>query len=444
MRGVTKAYMGIVSTAGIALALWYAWHFFAAQSGNWSGTSISVFLLLLLLSWGCTCLPIYIRDDCTVDLSFISLLASALLLGPEGAITITLITGFFVIYPSSDGKTMEHILNTPLHKTLFNQGNLLLSYSAGAAGFYAVGGIPGDISLPQVLPPAFLFIISVVLTNVLIILIYFRLTQHIPLYTTFLHMFIGLLPSIGLSAPIGYFLAMLLQMRSGVWLTLLFMLPLLLARYSFKLYLDTRKHQEQVIRTLAAALEAKDPYTEGHSQRVEYYAGLIAEQMGLSEARRAHLSVAALFHDIGKIGIPDAILLKPGALTPEERTVIQTHPATGVHILERLDGYQSIIPLVLHHHEFFDGRGYPEGTSGDQLSLETYILGAADAYDAITSDRPYRKGRSPQQAAAILRAEAGRQFHPEVARVTAELAESGQLERPAGLQTAAQEARELC
>ena len=303
----------------------------------------------------------------------------------------------------------------------------------GGLAYYAVGGRPGDIALPYVLLPAVLFIVVAMIANVVVILLYFMLSQHVKLYPTVFQMFSSLAPSIVLSAPIGYFLAFLLKLDAGPWLAILFMLPLLLARYSFKLYLDSQKHQIHVIQTLAAALEAKDPYTEGHSTRVRRYAVQLAEQMGLSSKRVQTLSTAAVFHDIGKIGIPDSILQKPGALTPEERAVIQTHPAKGVRILENLDGYEAIIPLVLHHHEFYDGRGYPDGTCGEELPIETYILGAADAYDAITSDRPYRRGRTPLQAAAILREEAGKQFHPQVAVTLAELAEDGLLERSARL-----------
>ena len=145
------------------------------------------------------------------------------------------------------------------------------------------------------------------------------------------------------------------------------------------------------------------------------YSVRIAQKMGLSGARVRRLETAAIFHDIGKIGVPDSILGKPGMLTPEERAVIQQHPATGVSILQNMDTYEDIIPLVLHHHEFFDGRGYPDGASGDDLPLETYILGAADAYDAITSDRPYRRGMSRQRAVEILQTEPG-QFDQEVVR----------------------------
>ena len=430
MQRAVKQYMALICALGLAAGVFCSWRFLFCLAGPWTPAYWSVFLVLVLLSWGCCCLPLYLREDCTVDLSFISVLATVLLLGPEAAVFIKLITYPFVVIPSPDGSHREHFLNTSLGKNLFNMADHSIAYFLGGLVYYAAGGVPGDITLPYVLLPALLFIIMAMLSNLVVILLYFVLTQRIRIYPTFFHMFLSLFPSIGLSAPIGYFLAFLLDLPGGIWLSLLFMLPLLLARYSFRLYLDSQKHQQQIIRTLTAALEAKDKYTEGHSQRVEHYAVQVAERMKLSSCQRTRLSVAALFHDIGKIGVPDSILQKPGPLTPEERAIIQAHPATGVRILEQLSGYQEIIPLVLHHHEFFDGRGYPDGTRGAELSLETYILSAADAYDAITSDRPYRKGSTPQQAASILRAEAGRQFHPQVAAVLADMAEAGLLDRP--------------
>ena len=207
------------------------------------------------------------------------------------------------------------------------------------------------------------------------------------------------------------------------------MLPLLLARYSFKLYLSFQRQQHSMVEALTAALEAKDTYTKGHSGRVSAYACRIAQEMKLPAKRIERLRTGALFHDLGKIGIPDSILQKPGPLTPEERTVIQTHPLLGVGILENMDAYKDILIFVRSHHEHYDGSGYPDGTAGDVLPLEVYILGAADAYDAITSARPYCKARIPRDAGRILREEAGKQFHPQVAMVTADLAESGALTR---------------
>ncbi|NCB62597.1 MAG: HD domain-containing protein [Clostridia bacterium] len=429
MRTATKWYLGIVSALGMALGLAAAWRFFVSRPGAWTPQFVGVFLTLALICWLCCCLPLYVREDCTVDLSFLSVLASVLLLGPEAAVVINLITYPFVVLPSPDGKTRCHVLNTAPYKTFFNMANHNISYLVGGFAYYALGGTPGDISLPGILLPALLFIVLAMLSNVIVLVGYFSLERLAKFYPAVFQIFWGLVPSIALATPIGYFMAMLYGMPSGVWLAILFILPLLLARYSFKLYLDVQRNQARMVRSLMAALETKDTYTEGHSMRVDRYAGMIARRLGLSEAQIQTLELAATFHDIGKIGVPDAILQKPGPLTQEERKVIQLHPQAGVRILEHIDGYDKIIPLVLHHHEFYDGRGYPSGTKADEISLDTYILSAADAFDAITSDRPYRKGRSPQEAALILRTEAGRQFHPKVALTVAEMAEEGLLDR---------------
>ena len=430
MQTVTKWYTGLVVTLGMSLGVLVAVRFFLRRAGTWTPDSLFTFLALAFLCWVCCCLPLYIQENCTVDLSFLSVLASVLVMGPEVAIVINMITYPFVVISSYDGKDLRHSLNTPIYKTLLNISNHNLSYLIGGIAYRALGGNPGNISLPHILPPAFAFICLAITTNVLVISLYFSAERISRFYSTVFQLIWGLIPSIALSAPIGYFMAVLLQMESGVWLAMLFMLPLLLARYSFKLYLDTRHHQAHLVKALMAALETKDTYTEGHSQRVEHYAGLIAQRMSLPAKRKQNLQLAAIFHDIGKIGVPDAILQKPGALTPEERAEIQKHPESGVRILENLEGYEEIIPMVLHHHECYDGKGYPRGTQQDDLPLDVYILGAADAFDAITSDRPYRKGRPPQEAAAILLREAGSQFHPEVARAVAGMVSDGLLDRP--------------
>lgn len=426
-RSLTTWYMVLISALGMVFSLHSAWRFFFFSQQPWTGQRIGIFAVLAVLCWLCCCLPLYVRDDCTVDLSFISVLASVLVMGTDSAIVVNLITYPLVVIPAPDGKGHSHVFNTAPIKTLFNMGNHSISYQLGGLVSGLLGGQPGDIALPDILPPAIGFIVASMVANIIVIMLYFMFTQNVKPFPTVFQMFLGLAPSIALSSPIGYFLAMLLGMENGAWLALLFMLPLLLARYSFKLYLDGQRQQFSIIKAFAAALEAKDTYTLGHSSRVAAYTVQIATEMGLSERRIRRLSDAALFHDIGKIGVPDSILQKPGALTPEERAVIQRHPQTGVDILGNLDSYQELLPLILHHHEFYDGGGYPDGTRGDEIPLDTYILGAADAFDAITSDRPYRSGRSPQAAAAILQAESGKQFHPKVVAAVAAMVERGEL-----------------
>lgn len=428
MRLDTKHYMALIGCVGGLFALLALRRFLSFTVPAWTGREWGLFLSLLLLCWLCCCLPLYVNEDLTVDLSFISVLATVLTLGPEATVVSSLIAYPLSVVSTPDGKGVSHLLNTSPAKTLFNVGDRSLSYLAGGCAYYLLGGVPGQISLPGVLPAAVLFILFSMLVNVAVIGFYYVSSQGIKFFPTIFHMLAGLLPSIALSSPIAYFLALLAEMENGYWLVLLFMLPLLLARYSFKLYLDGKKQQHSILRAFAAAIEAKDPYTRGHSERVAFYADEIARAMGLPARRIRRLYDAALFHDIGKIGVPDEILQKPGRLTPEERAVIQRHPGTGVDILRGIDAYAELLPLILHHHEFYDGEGYPDGTKGDEVPLEVYILGVADAYDAMTSDRPYRAGFSSDRAVDIILEGAGGQFHPQVAQTVADLVRSGKLQ----------------
>ena len=202
-------------------------------------------------------------------------------------------------------------------------------------------------------------------------------------------------------------------MDSGIYLVILFFLPLLLARFSFSMYIGVKQNYYTMMKTMTNTLEAKDEYTRGHSERVEVYSKIIAAEMHLPPNRIEELSVAALLHDVGKIGIDENILKKPERLNPEERRIIQTHPEISVHILKDVKLSALTLSIILHHHERYDGLGYPEGLGGEELPMEVYAIGVADTYDAITSDRPYSHGRTPEVAREIIIEESGHQFHPE-------------------------------
>ncbi|MEN6370497.1 MAG: diguanylate cyclase [Armatimonadota bacterium] len=167
-----------------------------------------------------------------------------------------------------------------------------------------------------------------------------------------------------------------------------------------------------MIRSLSAAVDARDRYTCGHSERVTNYAVRIGEAIGVAADVIAGLRVAGQLHDIGKVGVPDSVLSKPGSLTNEERQAVQSHPSIGEKILRRAPHIDLIIPAVLFHHERWDGAGYPDGLSGESIPLMARIISIADAFDAMTTDRPYRKALSVQHALLELRANAGKQFDP--------------------------------
>ena len=169
-----------------------------------------------------------------------------------------------------------------------------------------------------------------------------------------------------------------------------------------------------LMRALTAAIDAKDDYTRGHSHRVAKLAVLLGQQLGLDDTRCSNLYLAGLLHDIGKIGIDDAVLKKPGPLTPEEREHIMSHVEIGVAILEQVRWFRQLIPGVRHHHERFDGKGYPDGVAGEAISMDGRVLAVADAFDAMYSDRAYRRRRDPEQIRTIFREGAGTQWDPRV------------------------------
>jgi putative nucleotidyltransferase with HDIG domain len=175
---------------------------------------------------------------------------------------------------------------------------------------------------------------------------------------------------------------------------------------------DTRAAYLGAIRALAATLDARDPYTAGHSERVSALSVLIGRQMGLGATELDVLRLGALLHDIGKIGLTDAILRKPGPLTAEEYAELKRHPAQGARILRQVPFLAPHIPIVELHHERPDGRGYPFGLRGDEIPVAARIVHVADAFDAITSARAYRPARGPAEAIAEIQRCSGTEFDP--------------------------------
>ncbi len=176
---------------------------------------------------------------------------------------------------------------------------------------------------------------------------------------------------------------------------------------------DREKLLTGVVRSLVNALDAKDSYTCGHSDRVAEFARLTAAAMHLDESECEEIYMAGLLHDIGKVGIPDEVLNKPDKLTAYETELIQRHPVTGYEILRHLNSFEYVLPGVLHHHESFDGTGYPKGLTGNAIPLAARILAVADAWDAMTSNRSYRSGMAPSRARSILQEGAGQQWDPD-------------------------------
>lgn len=179
---------------------------------------------------------------------------------------------------------------------------------------------------------------------------------------------------------------------------------------------------------LSAAIEARDPYARGHASRVTVFAQAMARRIDLDKERLSVLRLGALLHDVGKLAVPPAVLLKHGPLTETEFVQVRRHPAAGVRMLRSLGAPREILPTVLHHHERWDGTGYPRGRAGERIPLEARILAVADSFDAMTSTRPYRAPRDAGDALEELRRCAGSQFDPALVGVFADAWGEGELD----------------
>ena len=183
-----------------------------------------------------------------------------------------------------------------------------------------------------------------------------------------------------------------------------------------------------LLATFSAALEARDPYLRGHSARVTTFAESLARLLGWAGEQLDVLRLGGSLHDVGKISVNAELLRKPGPLTEDELSQIRRHPVTGARLVECFDDFQAALPYVLHHHEHWDGSGYPHGLQGETIPFEARLLGVVDAFDAMTSRRAYRPALSVEQALAELKRCAGSQFDPELAETFVDGWHSGEIE----------------
>ena len=187
------------------------------------------------------------------------------------------------------------------------------------------------------------------------------------------------------------------------------------------------KLYHEFVECISSALDARDPYTGDHSRRVSDTATVLAKMLGLADDEIQEIHIAAHLHDIGKIGIPDSILLKPGRLDDEEWALMKQHPQIGADILSKSPSFSRISAIILHHHERYDGKGYPRGLKGTGIPLMGRILTIADCFDAMTARRPYKQERSIDYAAGELKKNSGTQFDPELVPVFLSLIEDGKI-----------------
>lgn len=417
------SYLVLFSIAGLALTSYLVFCYYQQLIASQTRLDdLRELVILIAICSICRSLPLPTRrGKGAMDISAIIVFASFLLEGANGTAVILLVSTLFTFVKWEDNK-LRHIFNTPFSQTVFNNSILTVSMYAGALvyrltvmlfRFYTQG-----LALPGIILPSFLFLIAYMLVNCLFMALLFRLLQGAPFIRSFTSGIVSMAPTLLAFTPIGIFLAKVFDIpNDGPYLALLFFIPLIFARYAFKLYLDSREQYLRTISTLTAAIEAKDEYTQGHSDRVAQYAVEIAQAMGLRSSRIENIKVAAVLHDIGKIGIDDEILRKPGKLTQAEWGRIEQHPSIGIKILEEVKMPDAVKEMIHYHHVRYDRKGYPKVGPETQIPLEVHIISLADAFDAMTSDRPYRKALSEETARNIIKEERGTQFQPDIVDV---------------------------
>ena len=316
----------------------------------------------------------------------------------------------------------------PFHKAVFNASSFAGTVILAGWVFQLLGGVPGrPLMFPGVLLPLVGMGVTYYTLNTMIVSLVIALSEGRKTWRIWQVNYLWTVFHMVASLPFGAALAAAYH-GLGAWAVVLFILPLLLARYSFKLYIETKRDLIDFAGVLAGVIDEFDPYTRMHSQRVSAYAAQLAREMGLTEREVERVEYAGLLHDIGKIKMSQReLIVKKGRLTPEEMQRISLHAGLGADILARVRAFRGISSLVRYHHERMDGNGYHRLPAGE-LELGARILMVADAFDAMTSDRVYRKALPVEEAMAELRRCAGSQFDPDVVAALERLLEREELD----------------
>ncbi len=367
------------------------------------------------------------KSGSTMSVSYAVDFASLLLLGPNETMLVAVTSAWSQC-------TFRMKTKNPLYRTLFSMACLAITVQASGFAYESLGGIPGHlahdvagIARPLVAAATMYFIF-----NTCLIAIAVSLATRQSFVAVWNSNFLWSAPSYFVGAGAAA-IATWGVMTSGVWFALLTAAPLYLTYRTYKVYLgridDERRHVEEMadlhlatIEALALAIDAKDQTAQSHIRRVQVYATSIARGLGMSDTEIQGVKTAALLHDIGKLAVPEHILSKPGPLTQEEFQKIRVHPQVGAEIISAVPFPYPVAPLILSHHERWDGKGYPQGLKGEEIPLGARILSVVDYYDALTSDRPYHKAMTHEAALALLQQEAGRALDPAVVQMFVKMA----------------------
>ncbi len=352
----------------------------------------------------------------TMSVSYAIDFAALLLLGPGPT-----------VFVACGSALSQCLLNTkqetnPVHRTIFSMASLAITVVAAGWTLTALGNPSSSDPLTAIARPLVGAAMVYFLANTGLVAAAIAFSTRERLWTTWHTNFLWSAPSYFVGAGTAAVGAWLVT-NAGYWLALLSLAPLYLTYRTYRVYMgrieDEQRHVQETsdlhlatIEALARAIDAKDQTTQPHIRRVQDYAAGLATAVGLSPSDVQGVRTAALLHDIGKLAVPEHILSKPGPLTEEEFQKIRIHPQVGAEIISAVPFPYPVAPLILSHHERWDGKGYPQGLAGEAIPIGARILTVVDYYDAVTTERPYHKAMNHESAVALLKYESGRTLDP--------------------------------
>jgi HD superfamily phosphohydrolase YqeK len=363
---------------------------------EWTQVAVLAVLFLLCESTPTAILP----SRLAWSPGYAATLASVVLVGPVGAGIVGFVSAF-------------SLRRVPLiQQRVFNGAMYALSAYAAGQVFLALGGtvgIPARASFPHLIGPFVGAAAAHIVANYGLVTVVLRLTSGGPEGRGLLNLRLSL-PDLGY-AVFGLLIAALWSVV-GLFAPVLVLIPLFVARWAIAQFASQQRAYEATLRVLCQAVETKDFYTRGHSERVSKGSVMIARAIGMRPERVEAIRFAGMLHDVGKLGVPTKVLQKSGKLTEEEYAAIQLHPMRGLEIIQEIGFLDEALAGIMHHHERIDGRGYPMGLAGDEIPEFARVLSVADAFDCMTSTRSYRGARSVADAITELRRCSGTQFDP--------------------------------
>lgn len=424
-RWLVTAY--ITTMTAVALAL-FGLAFHPTSGVDWIGLSMFV-LMVVITEW--YSIDIYVRNT-AVSTSAVPMLAGILLYGPVGAVVLS--------FTFATVAMIKH--RSPPSRFIFNFSNQLIAGMSYTLLMLVMGivflSLPTDAQV--LLSVAAIGLVYISTTGLIAVGI--GLDRDRSIREIWRERFSWLVPYYLAMGLVAYALIFSYQ-TAGLVGILVVLVPILVLRLSQKQYIDRtkifvnelkeknaelehssneiQKLNEGLLNTLAEVVDLRDPYVLGHSKQVAHYGVSIAEKLGLPPKRVELIHNAGLLHDVGKLGISETILFKPGRLTMEEYDIVKKHVTLGADILEASNAFGDLIPIIRHHHERYDGLGYPDGLEGEKIPLEARILSVADSVEAMASDRPYRRGLDNQEVIEELEGCSGTQFDPLVVKVFVEI-----------------------